>query len=612
MWAWITAFILIISLLGLLLLASMRPASRKMETKIGTGDTVENHLISAKEALHGQRDLGSCRQAINHLNKDRITRADEIQKLSVPGAIPEAVLKKYKDYLKSTSSPGMDAWYIEECLFFREVVNSGDFQMKTKDSAGSIKAVTELWDWVMREVALLDAPLESSIKAPLHWILRRGTGTSEERALIFLAMLRHTGIHEATGCLIRFPSGESPFQLLVGIRTPDGKPHLFDPVIGLPLEKMPDVDFKQIISGNWPIGEWIGKTDNRNQMKLSWSDASFGIAVPLPALAPRNKDLSLLIPEDTHAIPAIDSSKEIADWSATLNGEGISNPKVSFDLPTLVRWPGFLPGTEGGDGILGFAQMFSFSYVPWELLPREILQAHPLLARMQVQNTLGLSLPQPVGERLMFGVFAPIFRNWHETADKGRDLLIRFQFARIVPDLKQEKDEIQGRVGKIFNEPEKAFIRSWLDDANTAYASLARNAGNPAAEEQVKSLWERSGPMLMTVLIPAANARMEEIQVALALAKHEQASQMDRRQVKKIPGNTLSETTRAWRSAAEGWAQLTTEAKAQSGAQAHIARFQGEALWKSGNPAKAKELWGLHAGTDSPDARACAVLAKIK
>lgn len=609
-WVWGIGVLLIGSIFALLIVASMRPDSKGKVSKDGPTELAENNILLAKASLDGQRDLGSCRQAINHLNKDRMSRAEEIQKLPIPEELLKILPAKQKDYLKSVTSPGMDAWYIEECLFFREIVNAGEFQIKTKDYNSSIKAASDLWDWVMREVALHDSPMESSIKPPLHWILRRGTGTPEERARIFLAMLRHSGMHDTTGCLIRFSSSDSPFQLLVAVRTPDGKPHLFDPVIGLPLEKMIGTHFGKVIIGDWPISLWTSKSADRIETQRHWNGASFGITVPLPALAPRNKDLSLLVPGDTSAIPEIEPGKEIDNWKATLKTAGILEPKVSLDSGSLLRWPSFLPGTEGGEGNPGLAQLFSLSYVPWELLPREILEAHPLLARLPVPLALGVPLPQPVGEKLMFGVFAPIFKNWHETADKGRDLLIRFQFSKLVPQLKQEKEEIQGRVGQIFNDAEKSFIKSWINDANSAYANLARNHGNPLVEEQVKALWERSGPMMMTVLIPAANARIEEIQIALALAKHEQASQMERRLIKKIPGTTLIDSTRAWRSAAEGWAQLASDGKTPAGALAHVARFHGEALWKSGNPTKARETWSRHAGSNSPDARACAILAR--
>lgn len=608
-WVWGTAFGLVSTIVTLLLVASIRPSSKIKLTKSGPTEIEENHLAMAKQSLDGQRDLGSCRQALNHLNKYRMTKSNELQKIPLQNDIPEAILAKHRDYLQSVTSPGMDAWYIEECLFFREIAIAGEFSVKGRDSAATIKAASELWDWIMREVALHDSPLESAIKAPLHWILRRGTGTAEERALIFLAMLRQVGIPDVYGCLIRFSSNEYPFQILVGVRTLDGTILLFDPVLGLSLQKIKNLGLENILKGNWKIEDWTGKAPSRNETNRCWNDATFGISIPLPALATRNQDLLYLCPEDPKAIPIIDTKKEIQDWYTTLKLAGISQPKVSLDMASLTRWTEFLPGIEGGNGNPGLLQLFSFSYVPWDLLPKEILEAHPLLAHLPAETGLGIPVPQPVGEKLMFGVFAPIFRSWHETAGKGRDLLVRFQFAKVVPELKQEKEEIQGRVLKRFNDAEKAYIRTWISDANTVYANLARKGANIMTDEHANSLWERSGPIFMIVLIPAANARMEEIQVALALAKHEQASQLDRKLANKVPGISYNDSVKAWRSAAEGWAQLASDGK-KPNAIAHIARYYGEAIWKSGNPSEAKKIWNQCAGAKDPDARACAILAK--
>lgn len=608
-WVWGTGLGLICSIVSLLLVASFRPESKIKLTKTGPTEIEENHLALAKQSLDGHRDLGSCRQALNHLNKYRMTKANEIQKLSTSDHIPKEILEKYRDYLQSLTSPGMDAWYIEECLFFREIATAGDFSVKSRDSGTAIKAASDLWDWVMREVALHDSLFESAIKAPLHWILRRGTGTAEERALIFLALLRQVGIPGISGCLIRFSSNEYPFQIIVGVRTPDGNLHLFDPVLGLSLQKLQGLSVEKVIKGNWKIDDWTGKAASETETIRCWNNAGFNISVPLPVLAPRNQDLVFLCPEDANAIPIINIKKEIEDWNMTLKLAGISQPKISLDMASISRWPVFLPGIEGGEGNPSLMQLFSFSYVPWDLLPKEILEAHPLLARLQVQNALGIPVPQPVGEKLMFGVFAPIFQNWHETPGKGRDLLVRFQFSKLVPELKQEKEEIQGKVAKKFNDAEKAFLRTWITDANTVYANLARKGGNSTTDELANALWERSGPILMTVLIPAANARMEEIQFALALAKHEQAAQMDRKLANKTPGISFSDTAKAWRSAAEGWTQLSSDGK-EPDAISHIARFHGEALWRSGNPNKARQLWEKNAGSKSPDSRACAILVK--
>lgn len=608
---WLVASGLVLSLvvLGLVVVVLMRPETKAKSRPVNEDANQENHMAAAKLAVGNQRDLGSCRQAISHLDKDRMTRAHEIQQTAPSSEIPASIRERFADYLRSVTSPGMDAWYLEQCLIFREIITAGDFQPVSKDPMVSLRATKALWDWVMREVALQESSNESAIKAPLHWILRRGTGTAEERACVFLAMLRHAGISGTTGCLIRFTSAESPFKLLVGTRGPDGKLNCFDPVLGLSLDKSKVPNLSRWLETGWADPDWTGKSTGKAESKRHWETATVGITVQMQALAPRNDDLVGLKQEDSFAVPKVDISKEIKDWKESFRSIGLPDALVGCDLPFLVRWHSFLPPSEGGEGKPGLVQLFSFSYVPWDLLPREILQAHPLLASIPAKQQMGMPIPQPVGERLLFGVFAPVFRNWHETTDKGRDLLLRFQFSRLVPELKQEKDEIQARVGKMFNAEEKAFLRQWIEQANTDYAQLARNPGNPTAEDSIKALWERSGPMLMTVLIPAANSRLEEIQVALVLAKHEQAAHLERKLAKKSMGTSQADVTRAWRSAADGWAQLASESHFLPPARALLARYQGEALSHAGNRTKANEIWKLNAGDDSAEARACKILS---
>lgn len=608
-WLVATGLVLSLTVIGLVAVVLMRPETKLKSRPVADDANQENHMAAAKLAVGNQRDLGSCRQAISHLDKDRMTRAREIQQKVPNSEIPASIMDRFADYLRSVTSPGMDAWYLEQSLIFREIILAGDFQPVSRDPMASLRATNSLWDWVMREVALQESPNESVIKAPLHWILRRGTGTAEERAFVFLAMLRHAGISGTTGCLVRFTSADSPFKILVGTRGPDGKLNFFDPVLGLSLDKSKVANLSRWLETGWSDPDWTGKSTGRAESKRHWETATVGIAVQIQSLAPRNDDLAGLKQEDSFAVPKVDISKEINEWKESFHSMGLPNALVGCDLPFLLRWHSFLPPSEGGEGKAGLVQLFSFSYVPWDLLPREILQAHPLLASIPAKQQMGMPIPQPVGERLLFGVFAPVFRTWHETPDKGRDLLLRFQFSRLVPELKQEKDEIQARVGKMFNAEEKAFLRQWIEQANTDYANLARNPGNQIAEDSIKALWERSGPMLMTVLVPAANSRLEEIQVALVLAKHEQASQLERKLAKKSVGTSQSDVMRAWRSAADGWAQLATESHFLPPARALLARLHGEALSNAGNRTKAKEVWSLNAGSDSVEARVCKILS---
>lgn len=610
-WVWLSGIALTVSVVVLVTLSLMRPESVKKQGPTESVQVAEDPVLMAREILNGRADLASCRQAVNYLNKARMAKAAKNPSGSSGATFDLADMSaKNGEYLSSLTSPGMDAWYLEECLYFREVLQAGDFSPKTgTDVTSQLRAVTELWDWVIREVALVDTKSNSPLRAPLHWILKRGTGTSEERALLFLALLRQSGIPNATGCLIRFAANDSPFSVLACVRISDGSHHLYDPRVGLPLAMVADGNLSGLVTGTFNYQIWTGKQVSPTEAGRYFQGARCGVPVSLPALAPRNQDLRELRPEDSWSVPSIEIQLECQQWKTILSAAGLPPIPVGPDQEMLARWSQFLPAAEGGDAPPGGPMLYSFTYVPWELLAQEVLDAHPVLARIPAASKLGVPLPQPVGERLLFNVYAPVFRAWHDTPDKGRDLMIRFQFARLVPELKQEKEEIQGRLDKTLTDDDRKYLREWISTANTVYATLSRNPDNKQIEEQLKSLWERAGPMVMLVLSPAASARMGEIQIALALSKHEQAALMERKLARRSPGVTQAEVTKAWRSASEVWSQLATDSRLQSGAHAFPSRFLGEALWRAGDTAKARSIWHEHSAGELPDARACLILA---
>lgn len=613
-WVWLTGAALAAAVAVLVVLAFIKPEPHKKSGPVGTDLVAENPMATARESLNGRGDLASCRQAITNLNKARMAKAVTTQNASAqPSAnpYPVEVPQKNLEYLSSLTSPGMDAWYLEECLYFREVLQAGDFSTKSaSDAASQLRAVTELWDWVVREVALIESKANSTLRAPLHWVLKRGMGSSEERALIFLAMLRQSGIPKTSGCLIRFSAKDAPFQLLVCVRTAEGSHHVYDPKVGLPLFMVPGSTLQGLATGAFNYQLWTGKQVSPSEAARYFAGARCGIPVSLPALARRNIDMAELRPEDSLTVPSIEIGAETDQWKAALAAAGLTQIKVGPDLEMLDRWSQFLPSGEGGEAAPGAPLLFSFTYVPWDLLAQEVLEAHPILSRIPSSSKLGVPLPQPVGERLLFSVYAPVFRAWYETPEKGRDLLVRFQFARLVPELKQEKEDIQGRLDKTLTDEDRQYLREWIATANKLYAAMARNPGDKQTEDQIKSLWDRAGPMVMLVLFPAANARMNEIQIALALSKHEQAALMERKLARRSPGVTQAEVTKAWRSASEVWSQLAGDPKAQAGGNVFPARYQGEALWRAGDIVKARSIWEENSKGDLPDARACSILSK--
>src|SRR5262249_54475451 len=88
----------------------------------------------------------------------------------------------------------LDAHYLDQCLLLRAAANS--LELKDRSPLEQAKAA---FAWVMRQVRLQES---EGVLLPSQFILRRGWGTAEERALIFLAMLDQ----------LRIPSGMLAFK----------------------------------------------------------------------------------------------------------------------------------------------------------------------------------------------------------------------------------------------------------------------------------------------------------------------------------------------------------------------------------------------------------------
>src|SRR5262249_2233607 len=118
----------------------------------------------------------------------------------------------------------LDAHHLEFCFLLRDAVRS-----LRMDDLTPLARVEAGFNWVIRQVGLRERPGGS---LPPYFVLRRGWGTSQERALVFLALLEQLGIDSAMIALSIEGGGR---RYWVAGALVDKEIYLFDTRLGLPL-----------------------------------------------------------------------------------------------------------------------------------------------------------------------------------------------------------------------------------------------------------------------------------------------------------------------------------------------------------------------------------------
>jgi len=137
----------------------------------------------------------------------------------------------------------------------------------------------------------------------------------------------------------------------------------------------------------------------------------------------------------------------------------------------------FLPKAEGGRDSGISKQGTELSMIPWDALPAELVpqvvqsvagivlnsQQGAGLAGTDLENIarllqadspgrpekLGALVPEAINVRMTLAIFGGVFLDWQTAYNKGRDLLVKGDFNRIVPDLIQEKEDLERKVAAI-------------------------------------------------------------------------------------------------------------------------------------------------------------------
>lgn len=270
--------------------------------------------------------------------------------------LPEGQRKHPLEELQRTAFTMLDAHHLDGCLLLRDAARTlrSDLgrEPDAEDSARWTEYQLELarrtFDWVVRQVDLRP-PAPNVPSFPAHEVLRRGTGSDEERARVFLALVEQLDVygdqHRLDGCMLVRTVDEATAE---GKKEPRERHlagvligqdiYLFEPRLGI---AMPSPDGKAVTT--------LRQLQQDKERKVAQALSHPGLPYELPSDQIDNP--VLLVPA---SLPAVSPRMR---WLETqLRGD---NPAVLFkDVPAsmerfekALQYPlPTLPRLGGGQG----------------------------------------------------------------------------------------------------------------------------------------------------------------------------------------------------------------------------------------------------------------------
>jgi hypothetical protein len=598
-----------------------------------TAAVTEDELEAARESLAKDANLANCRSALQQINTH----------LSQPNVTkPPALPTEQGDYLSrqldlkpadigeisGVTYTLLDGHHLQYCMLLRDVARSFDV-MGAGERPGKDKPVEPLdqvsaaFDWVTRQVRLQrnQAQLATTPQEPPDWVLRRGRGTPEDRALIFLGLLEQLNVAHGqpgayVGGLVYCPRKGAKPRLWTGVAMA-GLPglYLFDPDLGMAIPgpggkgvatlaqaRQGDV-LRQLDVPGGPAYDVTAEQAKASEIYLFCS---------LSALAPRQRHLQdHLLPPVVEVRLAADLEGDLARLKAAARDGAAKEQAVEVWKPGITIWRRFLAPDEGGSArpepfplaaVPGFTWpgdnsvrhltpqvRFSMKLPPWEFYPAYL------------RNNRALAVDNILGQRLRNGFARP----WEQAIlDAGgpRDLLLRGQFTQAPLLLVQEREQRQmavDRLSAVGNDLGQR-LDEWVDKASAAHAEQLRARTGTAQDQEraaqlVAMVWksEVAEPVYVLVGGALALARLPEVTFQLGLCKHEQAERLQAhvdRSSGRAPQTEIDKARNAWDDALGWWTRYATDYP-QSPDVAAVRRLRGRAELARGDKDAALKSW---------------------
>jgi hypothetical protein len=565
-----------------------RPAQPTSSTR--QARQAENALDSISDTLRKGNDLEACRNVIRQIN-NQSSRREDTESRSLSKEQEELLRTFFGLDAQELAEAGsnvftlLDVHHLELCFLLRDAVRS-----LRMDSLRPQERAAAAFAWTVRQVGLRERPGEP---LPPQFVLRRGLGTAQERALVFLAMLQQLGIH---GCMVAMPPGAptsaAPYWAGALI---DNEIYLFDTRLGLPLpgsggkgiatlsQVVAQPDLLQVLSvdGKYPYDVTPQQVKN----------AEVYLASPLSALAPRMEYLQTTLAATEGVNVWVDLSDLLKSFQGATTRPNFTGKKLQVWSLPLRALRSYLPATEGGVGKADRQQQTLAAVdVPWPYFPRELLdlggepgqRLRQLFASPFIYLYMEPRMPRELLMTWLPGLFQPTGAGLNQARIPDlvqhermpRDLMLRGRFDEATNVLVSILEELRRQRAVPMSPGGDVEVRLWRDEAVRVYGTLLqleRQAANPKAQatqnpaaladakKRVAALWQNSGKVQDLVRRSAAQPMVTDVLLLMALCKQEQADRLEERlnrsaRTGKRPTSSDAKAARdAWKSAAGWW-----------------------------------------------------------
>ena len=503
----------------------------------------EDSLGLARAALARETDLTTARTSLQQINT-YLGQNPNIGQEFAPAKKEELVPLFGLDAgeaaeLEAHTFTLLDGYYLDQCFLLRDAAGSLQIGTQLRGGDGARLRQTPLesaaagFAWVMRQVRLED----NRGLAPPAFVLRRGSGSSLERALVFLELLRQLGpAEEMQGCLVFCPDkAGGPTRLWacgVFVGGSD-EVYLFDPRLGLPLPGPKGkgiATLRQAIASPDVLGQLTMKDGPPYDVTAELAAAGeLQQVCPLSALAPRMQFLEKVLQGPTvHVRLTADAGAERVrlEQAATgsLGKKSVTAWRETGGQGELLAGPGllrrFLPASEGGGDVSEVRmQAFYRELVPWGLLPPYFADEERFPANLSLGQRVRLYFARP---------FLVAFSD----PQMPRNLMLRGRFSTASTQLVQLRDALKARVNERQSargaelEEEVERFREAVLPLYLAQTRAQNDAGQLAdVNRQIDAAWGKAQAVIL--LLDAANARprMAEFGYIEAMIKQSEAEQ---------------------------------------------------------------------------------------
>ena len=582
---------------------SSNPVKKESDKSNTANAPEDSSLKSAQELLTNDNDLNSCKTALQQINNHLATHPNE-----KPATFSQEKREIYSKFgmndqqfneIDSPTFTLLDPHYLEERLMFRDIARFLEPPtIGVKQVKASISEVSNhAFMWVVREMRL--TPRSNNAVPPIY-ALRRGWGSSYERSLTFLALLEqflYVGdkLEQPAGCMLLLPGKDpnAPPRIWLGVVDETGNDlYLFDPILGIPLPGGKD---------GKPLLLTELKADPKKIRVLDSDQAPYDvqpeqISKIAPAIAPSLSSLSprMKLLEDKY-LPSGAKARLSTDLESLITKiEKACRPSLGASSKALLMVQAveslrmFLSAGDGGFASPQVFQVYQSELIPQTAIPPQLQKVpHPIIL-----ENIGNMLSRP-------------FINSALEPKLPRDQMLHARYAKAVPDLVREGDELRIQLRGAETDPNlPQRINNWMEAAKqvfTSFDTIMQNKDKTPEDLtminlEIRTLFQKGEKDLgMMIAGSIGRPRGEQISWLLALCKHELAEQQQRRfdiQSKSSAPTQLAQQDRLnkWKDCESAWRRYLEEFPVGAGAP-HGKLLWGYSLANLGDKEAAINAW---------------------